>query len=301
MSSEAAVSLQSVHDASFDVRPLADVAGAEVLGLDLAQPLDETVRGEILAAFLEHHVLVFRGQRLSGEDQLAFTTRFGELEEHVGRLHDGRKPPLLHVVSNLDPDGRPTAKPHTSGNYHWHTDKSYHEVPSLATLLYAAELPPAGGDTLFANMHLAWEALPEERRRGLRGLRVVHSWEASRRNTGNRPATDEERRERPPVVHPLVRVHPETGRESIYLGCHTSHIVGMGEAEGKARLDELLAFATASRFVYRHEWQEGDLVMWDNRCLLHRADANYDMSRIRRVLHRTVVKGKPPIPAAPAA
>ena len=163
MSSGLAASAPPIYEADLEVQPLSDVAGAEILGLDLAKPIDEAERRGILAAFLEHHVLVFRGQRLSGDDQLAFTTGFGELEEHVGRLRDGRKPPHLHVVSNLDEHGNPTTRPYTSGNYFWHSDKSYHEVPSLATLLYASELPPAGGDTLFANMHLAWEALPEAR------------------------------------------------------------------------------------------------------------------------------------------
>ena len=253
------------------------------------------MRDAILDAFIEHHVLVFRDQDLTKDQQHAFTANFGELEQHVGRLPDGSRYPIVHTVTNLDPvSGKPTPTPSTHGNYFWHTDKSYHAVPSLTTLLHAVEVPPEGGDTLFANMHMAYDALPEDEKRALEGLKAVHSWEASRRNTGNKPATEEQKRERPPVVHPVVRTHPVTGRKSLYLGMHIGHIEGMPEAEGKAMLDDLLERATVPAHVYRHQWKKGDLVMWDNRCLLHRADRNYDMSVHPRVLHRTVVIGTVP-------
>ena len=276
------------------IRRLSDVMGAEVTGVDLSKPLTPVLKQAIMEAFLEHHLLAFRDQHLTPEQQHAFTLNFGEIEEHVARLPDGEKLPLVHVVNNLDKDGNPTAKPHSTGNYFWHTDKSYHDVPSLATLLHAVELPPDGGDTLFCNTYKAYETLPEERKQQLAGLRAIHSWEASRRNTGNAPATEQQKRERPPVSHPVVRTHPETGRKLLYIGIHTSHIEGMPETEGKALLDELLEHAAAPGHVYRHQWHEGDLCMWDNRCLLHRADANYDMGRHRRILHRTVVRGSVP-------
>ncbi|MBT5498011.1 MAG: TauD/TfdA family dioxygenase, partial [Alphaproteobacteria bacterium] len=145
-------------------------------------------------------------------------------------------------------------------------------------------------DTQFANMYLAYEALSDEQKREYADLQVVHSWEANRRNTGNKPASEEERRERPPVTHPLIRTHPETGRKTLYLGVHTSHIEGR-EEEGRKMLEDLQAFATQDEFVYSHQWRVGDLAMWDNRCLLHRAIANYGMSTERRILHRTVIKG----------
>ena len=147
---------------------------------------------------------------------------------------------------------------------------------------------------MFANMVMAYEALSDEEKRSLEGLRAVHSWEASRLNTGNRPATEEQKRERPPVSHPLVRTHPD-GRKSLYLGMHIGHIEGMDYNEGRALLADLLERATADHFVYRHKWRQGDLVLWDNRVLLHRADRNYDMAEHRRVLHRTVVKGTVPV------
>ena len=270
------------------------VAGAAIGGIDLKHPLGAGTLEAIRAAFLQHQILIFKDQDLTPLQQHAFSLNFGELEGHVIRLDDGKPAPLVHVVNNLDREGRPTAKPFSHGNYFWHTDKSYHDIPSLATMLHARQLPPEGGDTEFANLYLSYEALPTARRRELEGLEVVHSWEASRRNTGNRPATEEEKRERPPVTHPLVRTHPDSGRKLLYIGIHTSHVVGMPEDEGRALLAELLEFCTRSDFVYAHRWQAGDLVMWDNRCLLHRARDNYEMARWPRVLHRTVVRGTRP-------
>lgn len=276
------------------VRPLSEVAGAEITDVDLAQPLSSGLKDTITAAFLAHRVLVFRDQRLTEDQQYELTLHFGEIEGHVARLANGDKAPLVHTVSNLDEHGNPTATPREYGNYFWHTDKSYHQVPSLLTMLHAVELPPHGGDTEFANTAAGYAALPEETKREIAGLKVVHSWEVSRRNTGGRLATEDEARERPPVTHPLVRTHPDTGERTLYLGLHTSHVVGMPEAEGRALLDRLLAHTTEPRFVYAHTWRAGDLVMWDNRCLLHRAARNYDMTRHRRILRRTVVKGTVP-------
>ena len=276
----------------FALTPLSPVGGAEIRGVDLAAPLGEAAFDAIMDAFLEHHILVFRDQALSKEAQLAFTRRFGEIEEHVGRLPNGEKLPLLHVVHNLDADGNPVRI--SGGNYFWHTDKSYHAVPSLLTMLHCVETPAAGGDTQFANMHLAWEALDAETREEFSDLRAVHSWEANRRNTGQTPASEAQKRERPPVSHPIVRTHPATGRKALYIGIHTSHIEGRPKAEGHAALNRLLRRATREDFIYTHRWRRGDLVLWDNRCLLHRAVANYDMERERRVLHRTVVKGAAP-------
>ena len=278
----------------FAVRPISPVAGAEILGLDLSVTLDDDTVAALNEALLEHHILVFREQALSEDAQFNFTRRFGEIEEHVIRLANGEKAPLVHVISNLDANGNPTSKPYSHGNYYWHTDKSYHAKPSFATLLHAVEIPPSGGDTQFANLHLAYEALPRARQRELAELRLEHSWEASRINTGNRPATEDEKRDRPPVIHPLVRTHPDTGRKLLYIGTHVSHVVGMERAESAALLEELTDLATRSEHVYSHQWQAGDLVMWDNRSLMHRASANYDMDQYRRVLHRTVVRGSKP-------
>lgn len=273
---------------------LSPAGGVAITGIDLAEPLTLALREAILAAFREHHVLVFRDQDLSNDEQLAFTRQFGEIEEHVGRHSAASRYGLAHMVTNVDDDGQPTTKLTQTGNYHWHTDKSYHAVPSLMTLLHAKELPPAGGDTQFANMAMAYEALPETTKRRLAGVRVVHSWAASRRRAGAPPPSDIEMRERPPVEHPLVRTHPDTGAKTLYIGNHASHIAGLPEDEGDALLTELLEHATQPPFIDTHHWQDGDLILWDNRCLLHRAVANYEMTTHRRVLHRTVVTGTVP-------
>ena len=275
-------------------RRLSPAAGVEIVGADLGRPLSPARLEAVRDAFRAHHVLVFRDQDLSQDAQLAFTRQFGDIEEHVGRHTAGARYGLVHTVTNLDNDGRPTTKLSQVGNYHWHTDKSYHAVPSLMTVLHARELPPEGGDTQFANMAMAYDALPAASRQRIAGLRVVHSWAASRRRAGAPPPSEVEMRERPPVEHPLVRTHPETGAKTLYIGNHASHVVGIREADSEALLDALLAHATQPQFVYTHRWRAGDLVVWDNRCLLHRALANYEMARHRRVLHRTVVTGTVP-------
>lgn len=295
MSLQAATGSPVARSWPFALTPISAVGGAEITGIDLAVPLSRETADAILSAMDTYHILVFRDQNLTKDQQYAFTLNFGEIEEHVGRLETGEKYPLVHTVTNLDEKtGRPTPAPATHGNYFWHTDKSYHAVPSLLTMLHAITVPPDGGDTLFANMVLAYEALSDAEKQSLADLRTEHSWEASRRNTGNRPATEEQKRERPPVSHPLVRTHPG-GRKSLYLGMHISHVEGMDRDQGRALLADLLERATAERFVYRHRWRKGDLVLWDNRVLLHRADRNYDMATHPRVLHRTVVKGTVPV------
>jgi taurine dioxygenase len=280
--------------AALSARALSPVAGAEITGIDLAEPLTSSLRDAIMQLFIAHHLLVFRDQSLTPDHQHALTLRFGPIEDHVARGADGARSPVVHRVHNLDENDRPTTTPHERGNYFWHTDKSYHAVPSLMTMLHATELPPAGGDTEFANTALGYAALPDVTKREIADLKVVHSWEASRRNAGGRLATEEEVRERPPVTHPLVRTHPDTGVKSLYLGLHTSHVVGRGEAEGRALLARLLAHTTQPAFVYVHQWRPGDLVFWDNRCLLHRAVRNYAMDTHRRILQRTVVRGTVP-------
>ena len=280
--------------APFTVTPAGRIMGAEIGGIDLSKPFDDTVRDAILDALNAYQILIFPDQDLSKDAQIAFTRRFGEMEQHVARNYDGKKFGDVHLVSNLDPDGNPTAIPRSTGNLFWHTDKSYHDIPSLATILYAITVPPDGGGTQFANMQLAYEALPESMKEKIAGLRAVHSWEASRDNTFNRPATEEQKKERPPVVHPMVRTHPDTGKKILYLGIHTSHIEGMPVGEGRALLYQLLDFATRPRFQYTHHWKQGQLVMWDNRCLLHRAAGDFEMDRYPRLLHRTVVRGTKP-------
>lgn len=275
--------------------PLSPAGGAAMTGLDLAQPLTPDVRDRIREAFRDRHIVVFPGQALSREQQYAFAANFGEIETHGGNSSQMKRHAVAHVISNLDSTGNPVDRSSSPvSNYRWHTDKPYYPRPPMLTALYAVELPPQGGDTEFANTALGYAALPDRIKRRIAGLRVVFYWGASVHQSGGDPLTSALPRDNRPVDHPLVRTHPETGIKALYLGNHASHILGMPQADGRALLDELLHHTTRPQFVYTHRWRKGDLVIWDNRCLLHRAVANYEISRYRRVLHRNVVRGTVP-------
>jgi alpha-ketoglutarate-dependent 2,4-dichlorophenoxyacetate dioxygenase len=270
--------------------------GVPICGVDLSQPLSPELMDRILVAFRDHHVVVFPDQQLSREQQFAFSANFGEVEHSGGSVSVGKRHRVAHVISNLDATGRPVDRSSSPvSNYRWHTDKAYHAVPPLLTTLYAVELPVQGGDTEFANTAMGYAALPPDIQRRIAGLRVVFRWGAGRDAANGAPLPETGLRDRPPVDHPLVRTHPDTGAKALYLGNHSSHIQGLPEDEGRALLDRLLEHTTQREFVYAHRWRNGDLVLWDNRCLLHRAVANYRLGLDRRVLHRTVVQGTVPV------
>jgi alpha-ketoglutarate-dependent taurine dioxygenase len=281
--------------ATLRIAPLSATTGAECTGVDLAQ-LKEGEWERLVEAYHQSSLLVVRDQKLANDAQIAFSERFGELELPIRKDYVGKDFAALHVVSNIGADGKPnnTKGLENPGNFFWHTDASYMKRPASTTLLYAIEIPASGGDTNFANMHAAYDALPAAMQQRIASLRAIHSWEQSRHNSGSRPASEEEKLQAPPVAHPLVRTHPETGRKGLYLGNHTSHIEGMDVDEGRALLQQLLAHATQPQFVYRHKWQPGDIVIWDNRSLLHKASDDFDMNNCARVLHRTVVQGTVP-------
>jgi len=273
----------------FQVRPLSGLMAAEVVGLDLAQPLDPETREAVHRAFLKYQILAFRDQKLTKDQQVAFTEQFGTLERHTLRNRGTDTHPQVHMVTNLGADGRPSG---TVKSTQWHSDKSFRPAPSMATVLHAVTLPPDGGDTCFANMYAAYEGLSDEEKRDLEGVRIVHSWELSRENVG-RVLSEEEKRDAPPMTHPLVRIHPETGRKCLFMGTHASHLEGVPFEDGRTRIEALEAHATQPQFVYRHHWRDGDLLMWDNRCLLHRADTNFDAAQYPRILQRTCLRGTP--------
>jgi taurine dioxygenase len=274
---------------AFTLEPLSPLLGAAISGLDLRLPLDEQTQRAVYAAFVRFHVLCFRDQRLDPDQQIAFSEQFGTLERHMAR-NRGAGNPLVHIVSNLNADGKPSGKVGSTG---WHSDKSFRPEPSLATILHAQIMPPEGGETCFASMIAAYDALPLGEKADLDDVRVVHSWELSRARLGLQ-ATPEEIADAPPLTHPLVRTIPETGQKALFMGEHASHVEGRPMAEGRALLDALTAHAVEERFVYRHKWRAGDMLMWDNRCLLHRANSNFDAARFPRVLHRTCLRGSAP-------
>lgn len=284
-----AISRQHDPQAGCRIVPLSDLMAAEVTGMDLRQPLEPVTRDMLHRAFLDYQLLVFRNQKLDKPQQIAFTEQFGTLERHTTRNRGGDDFPLVHIVSNLNEQGVPSGKVKSTL---WHSDKSFRPEPSMATILHAITMPPDGGDTVFTNMYAAYEALPETEKAALEGKKVVHSWELSRENIG-RSMSEEEKRDAPPHSHPLARTHPETGRIALFLGMHASHIEGMPFRDGRAKILDLERHATQDRFTYRHSWRPGDMLMWDNRCLLHRADPNFDAAMHPRVLHRTCLRGTP--------
>ena len=288
-SSERAVEGAQGCASDFKIRPLSDVLGAEVVGLDISKPLNQGTRRAVYDAFLAYKLLCFRDQCLTQDEQVAFSEQFGTLEQHAVSNRNNASNPLVHIVSNLDEDGRPSGKVKSTM---WHSDKSFRQAPSMATILHALTLPPSGGDTCFADMAAAYDALADETKAELADIKVVHSWELSRENIG-RALTAEEIADAPPMLHPLARIHPDTGRRALFVGTHASHFEGCSIEESRPRIIGLEEHATGDRFVYRHRWRQGDVLMWDNRCLLHRADGNFDAAHYPRVMHRTCLRGSP--------
>jgi alpha-ketoglutarate-dependent 2,4-dichlorophenoxyacetate dioxygenase len=269
---------------------------AQVDGVDITRPLDEPAWKDIRAALDEHSVLVFRGQALDDDTQTAFSRRFGSLE--VTRSINPAAGTPFARQSNLDiktgevipPDDRRMV--YQLANMLWHSDSSFKEVPSLCSLLSARIIPPEGGATEFASTRCAYPSLLDALKRQVETAIAVHDFSWSRDQIRPGFFTEKERAEYPPVRHPLVRTNPVNGRKALFLGAHASHIVGMPVEGGRALLKELLDHVTQPQFCYRHEWQEGDLVIWDNRCVLHRATP-FDTTRHRRFMQRTTVSGDP--------
>ena len=270
--------------------------GAQVLGLDLSQALSQGDFQRLHHAHLDHHVLVFRDQRITPQQQVDFSRRFGPLQIHVLRQFQLPSQPEVLIISNIVENGQPIGL--GDAGHFWHSDLSYKEVPSLGSMLHAQELPDEGGDTVFANMHLAWESLPAALRHAVRGARAEHSYlsqyEELRRRNPWRPALSQAQiDEVQPVTHPVVRVHPETGRRALFVSEHfTTRIVGLPDDESRALLDELFAHSVRPEHLYVHRWQPHDLVFWDNRSLMHLATGCPPDQR--RKLYRTTIEGDAP-------
>lgn len=276
-----------------NIRPLEGGLGAEILGLPVAAVDDQNFPA-VYDAFLRHQVLLFRDQTLPPADQVAFARRFGEVQIHVMDQYHASQYPELYTLSNLDAEGRPSGKHPDRGTLAWHTDGSWRHVTGHATMLYAEQIPANGGGTSFADMYAAYEALAPAERERLEGLRAIHNLNFSRnRRHGEEPLTEAQRAAVPPVDHPVLRTHPETGRRCVFLGDHAETILGMDYAEGRALIDDLNERIVAAARTYTHRWRPGDFMVWDNRCLLHKAES-YDTSREPRVIRRCTVLGEVP-------
>jgi taurine dioxygenase len=280
----------------FDVRPFAEKVGAEIVGLDLSKPLNDADFARVHQAHLDYHVVVFRDQQITAQQQIDFSRRFGVLQIHVLKQFLLANHPEILIVSNIVEDGQPIGLG-DAGKY-WHSDLSYKELPSLGSMLHAQELPSEGGDTLFADMHLAWDSLPEHLRKAVEGRSAVHNYTA-RYSEGHNAAswrptlTPEQLAQVVEVSHPIVRTHPENGRKALFVSeGFTTRILGLPEDESRALLNEIYAHSVRPEHVYRHQWQPHDLVFWDNRSLIHLAAGT--PPHLRRKLYRTTIQGDTP-------
>ena len=279
------------------ITPLTEHTGAEVRGLDLREPLGDSTHAALNQAFLDHHVLVIRDQDLTPGQFKTAACVFGELQPHDKKQHHVPGHPDVYYVSNDEVvNGRRIIPGET-----FHTDHSNHPAPPKATTLFAVQLPSRGGDTQYVNMHRAYEDLPDSMRAQLERLRAVHVYQSkySPRSLG---AIDEAsvRALPPPAVQPLIHTHVENGRKALYLNpVRMEAIEGMDDTSALSLIDELMRHATQSRYEYRHQWRHGDMVIWDNRSVMHQANPDYDMAE-RRYLYRLMLKGAPLRPAAAA-
>lgn len=286
---------------AISIYPVNENFVAEVGDVDLSQPLSDEDREAIKAAFWKYAVLVFPDQHLTTDQHVNFAREFGPLEGENPTIasyrnrEGGGKPERAELadVSNLNQQNEVWGKGSRArmfhlGNQLWHTDSSFHYVPARASLLYAREIAPIGGQTEFADERAAYDALPESTRERLESYIVEHSIFHSRAKIGYTEFPDEERQALPPARQVLVRTIPESGRKSLYLAAHAQRIIDMPDSEGEALLTELIEHATQRQFVYTHRWRQHDLVMWDNRCTMHRG-RDFDDLRWKRNLKRATV------------
>ncbi len=281
---------------SLTLFPVTPSFAAEIGDLDLSRPLDPATVEAIKQAFWQYAVLIFPDQTLTAEQHLVFAEQIGPLEpvmESGRATTDQRLTPGLADVSNLMPDGSiwegdGALRFLRLGDRHWHTDSSFKHVPALASLLYAKSIAPVGGFTEFADKRAAWDALPADLERRVEGLVGEHDFFAGRRRYGCTDFPEAMVRGTPPAWQALVRTLPESGRKTLYLAAHLHRIAGLDDDDAQALVDRLIAHASLPQFVYRHRWRTNDLVMWDNRCTMHRG-TDFDDTRWARDIQRATV------------
>jgi taurine dioxygenase len=280
---------------SFEVRPTGAAAGAEILGVDLSNDLDAAGFAPIQAALDEYGVIVLRDQTITPEQQIALSRNFGTLEVNFHAKRFGiLGNPEIYAVSNIVEQGEPIGTRRAGET--WHTDMSYAKHPAKVTMLYAVEVPVlhglALGDTAFANTAVAWDALPEPMRDEIQDLKGIFDFRGRKRSS---PVSAEDIAQYPPVEHPIVRAHPRTGRKSLYVAREDcTGIVGKDKRAAQALIEALADHIVRPAFVYQHHWRVGDVVVWDNCTVQHRAVQDYDLPQ-RRLMWRTTVKGEAPI------
>ena len=284
-------------DWPFSVRPLTPHLGAEISGVNLSEEMTPEVLAGIHKAFLQYQVLLFPPQDVPPAQQVKLAQCFGEVQIHVMNQYHADGFPELYRLSNLNAEGKPNGKHPDKGTLEWHTDGSWQRVTGHATVIYGEVMPEPGqgGQTHFCDMYGAYERLSPEWKERIANLRAVHNLDFSRtRWHGEDPMTEDQRKAVPPVDQPIVRTHPETGRKCLFLGDHAEYVVGMPYDEGRALIEELNRLAIHADLTYEHDWQIKQLIVWDNRCLVHKATP-YDPHTQSRVIRRCTVLGEVPV------
>ena len=283
--------------------PLHPLLAAEASGADLSRPLSPTEVAEVVAGMDQYAVLVFRGQQLSEDQQIAYAKQFGPLDLGLRKIRKGQphrfKYDELADISNVKADGSVAERDHAKivnniANQLWHSDSSFQKPAARYSMLHAVAIPERGGETEFADLRAAYDGLPEDLQREIAGLEAEHYALHSRIMLGDTSYTEEQKRAIPPAVWPLVRTHAGSGRKLLWVGIHATHVLGMTVAEGRMLLMDLLEHATQRQYVYQHHWRVGDLVMWDNRAVLHRG-RRFDLSQRREMRRATTEDAGGPV------
>jgi alpha-ketoglutarate-dependent 2,4-dichlorophenoxyacetate dioxygenase len=284
-----------------NIEPLHPEFGARIGGVDLAQPLDQSSFEQIDMAINQYSFLLFTGQEMNDEAQLDFTRRFGQLEEEHVSYYSRGEITYIGRVGNINPDGSKVSARQvkaSTGNEMWHTDSSFREIPAMYSLLAAYEVPDEAGETEFASARAAYQRLDAATRKLIEGRVGIHDYIYSRTKVGEDAVNQGQRTYMHPVRQRLVRQNPVTGERNYFVASHVRGIEGMPDAESRPLIERLIAEATRPESVYRHRWQAGDFVIWDNRCMLHRG-CGYDADKYRRRMHQTRVRGWGPSLAEP--
>ncbi|KAF3996468.1 TauD/TfdA dioxygenase family protein [Glaciimonas immobilis] len=296
------LNVQTTSQGKLTVRPLGSALGAEVLGIDMRQPLDKETLQQVRDIWSEHLVLVFPQQHITDQEHVEFTRNFGDPEIFHQDIIRSKSVREIFRVSNVDESGvlmppdHPTSRQVSLAQF-WHTDSSYRAIPCTGSLLHGIEVSRSGGETQFTNMYAVYEALPEALKREVQGRKALHDFEFLQKQNSLRPLTDAERAAMPPVWQPLVRIHPVTGRKSLYISpIYNEQVEGMAPGAGRDLIAELTAFSGQPQFVYSHRWETDDVVLWDNRCTMHQV-TKFDADE-RRVMHRTTIVGDAAVVAA---
>ena len=268
--------------------------GAEILNYKLSKDLNHKSFKEILKTFNEYGILLFRNQNLSIKNQVTFGRKFGKVLIHAVNQNHAKGHPEIYVLSNLNNNGQPSGKHPDQGSLYWHTDGSWRKITGQATIMVADIIPSKGGETPFCCMENAYDSLSDNMKLQIDDLFAIHNLDFSRnRRHGHDPLSKKQKNNAPPVIHPVVRTHPNTSRKSLFLGDHAEYIEDMDYSKGRNFIERLNKLATKTKFIYKHKYKEGDVLVWDNRRLLHKG-TKYDTANVKRVMRRTTIIGEAP-------